>query len=834
MANGTASRAVSVASRSVTSRITPAFEVPVMGSASRATTMQDTNTASSGDTTLADEDVEMNGCTHNSSQGGAAEEDAMQVLGRHSRVLINAVRKLALLAIDTTLPSLPTFVVVGDQSAGKSSIVEAICDITVPRDQGTCTRCPFQITTSATTGEGEGWTCRVSLHHTHQYDSSYRAGADPTKYDYWRKMQGMTATEFETIRNKDRLQELLRLAQLAILHPGTDPKDFLFGTPPSDPGVGFSPNIVSIQIEGPDLPELSFFDLPGAIDVHADGENHLVHLVEKLIKSYLRDPKTLVLLACSADQDIENSTAFRYVGQCDALRRCTGVLTKPDLVGVKRFALLQRILSGEKFKLGSVNSWFVTKQLSQEELDERTTRHQARELEDAFFATAPWSTDLTPYASRFGTSKLQFVVSTQLTEHIRRELPDIMARIQARINTVNARLKALPSLPASASHTVADEARALTSTIETRIRGEGLNNQFRNNYREIMRHLREELRLRRPVVKLSTPGYEKPAFTVDSDDDATPVQSPDPTPSKKRKLQTPSKRTQQGSNSDRAKNEANALPAAALTFDLETLSEMYKRGSISDLPNQLNPKVTEDIIMQSQQSWNAVVEHTLETIKLHVSDMLRDSLDHSFIAKRNTTMFFAATQDTLVAFFTRLWDEEHARVARCVQCEQHKPLTYTYLSPQVESITKKMRHDRLTERVNEHYDTLDSKGYKVPFGDAERQKKRAELQESVLKIDDYDRIIGVVASALAYYNLAAGHLLDSIAKELQFGLLYAMESGMWSTLRTALHTTDEAHCAHLLAPDPAQEAQRVILQAEKERLLKALEEIKVLPQSTGF
>lgn len=65
---------------------------------------------------------------------------AMHALGADSHQLIQVIKKLEELNIDATLPSLPKFVVVGDQSAGKSSVVEALCDIALPRGQGTCTR----------------------------------------------------------------------------------------------------------------------------------------------------------------------------------------------------------------------------------------------------------------------------------------------------------------------------------------------------------------------------------------------------------------------------------------------------------------------------------------------------------------------------------------------------------------------------------------------------------------------------------------------------------------------------------------------------------------------
>ena len=36
---------------------------------------------------------------------------------------------------------LPQIAVIGQQSAGKSSVIEAISGITLPRSPGTCTRC---------------------------------------------------------------------------------------------------------------------------------------------------------------------------------------------------------------------------------------------------------------------------------------------------------------------------------------------------------------------------------------------------------------------------------------------------------------------------------------------------------------------------------------------------------------------------------------------------------------------------------------------------------------------------------------------------------------------
>ncbi|KAK0347325.1 hypothetical protein LTR59_004085 [Friedmanniomyces endolithicus] len=794
---------------------------------SRATSVQNFHAASSGDTTVADGDVDMNGTSNMNGDreiktAAADPEDAMQVLGQDSRQLIRAVQKLKELNIDATLPSLPTFVVVGDQSAGKSSIIEAVCDISVPRDQGTCTRCPFQITTSS--APQDEWICRITLHNTHAYNpASARVGKNAPDYDRWTKQQKMEVLDFAVVRDKNDLQDLLRRAQLAILNPHQPPQDFLHGDPHANTKVGFSPNTVSLQIEGPGLPDLSFVDLPGAINVHEDGEDYLVAFVEKLIKTYLRDPKTLVLLACSADQDVENSTAFRYVSQCKALPRCLGVLTKPDLVGPSRHGLLQRILRGDAFKLRDHHAWFVTKQLTQEDLDAGATRREARDLEDRFFAGEPWATILTHYSPRFGTAKLQAAISFELSAHIRREIPDLAARVQARIDIVSTELEGFPELAKSASHTVTMESLALLQAIQGHLRGDGLNNGFRNDYRTLLYALRNELKSRRLGM-------------------LTTLRLPDETPSKKRKANDGGRagRTPQATKtfasrtpgSGRVEKRTKAVvEQEKLVLDLDWLSEMYTSGSIYGLPGQFNPKVTEDIIARSQVGWEAVVRETLDSIRDLLMKMLVQVHGGS-LANRRRTLLYGESAEAIEAYFTTLWDQGHERILQSLACEKHKPITYnTSMGTRVDEVKNKLRYDRLSARISEHNDSLESKGAKIknPATEADRLKQRADL-ESKLKTDEYGRFIGAVASALAYYDVASDHLVDTVAKQLECSLLFAIDQGLDETLRTALRATDEGYCAHLLEQDTAVEAHRARLQGEKGRLNAALQELNGLRQ----
>src|SRR5436190_2188433 len=60
-------------------------------------------------------------------------------------VLLNKIDKLFACGVGEYI-SLPQLVVVGDQSSGKSSVLEGLTELPFPRDSGLCTRFATQIT----------------------------------------------------------------------------------------------------------------------------------------------------------------------------------------------------------------------------------------------------------------------------------------------------------------------------------------------------------------------------------------------------------------------------------------------------------------------------------------------------------------------------------------------------------------------------------------------------------------------------------------------------------------------------------------------------------------
>src|SRR5437762_2958673 len=149
--------------------------------------------------------------------------------------------------------SLPKIAVVGNQSAGKSSLLKVISQIKVPHAAGTCTRCPMEIILCRGSGNASGWHCRISLRREYN--------------EVGEKIDASDIIPFAETSVKDEITELLCGAQMANLNPSVNPKMFLPGeTFKSQEGVGlqFSKNVVILEISGAPV-DVTLIDLPGII-----------------------------------------------------------------------------------------------------------------------------------------------------------------------------------------------------------------------------------------------------------------------------------------------------------------------------------------------------------------------------------------------------------------------------------------------------------------------------------------------------------------------------------------------------------------------------------------
>ncbi|KAF5339054.1 hypothetical protein D9758_014124 [Tetrapyrgos nigripes] len=308
---------------------------------------------------------------------------------------------------------LPRITVIGNQSAGKSSVVEAISGIKVPRDAGTCTRCPMECRLSSSSSP---WSCRIFIRR--EYDK------------FGKPLDDVSETSFgNIITDKTKVEPMLRRAQVSVLNPEVPVARILSSTfdelkewsEKSLETVPFSRNVIIVDLEGPGLTDLAFIDLPGLIQ---NAEADIVKLVEEMVSSHIKGnclilvalPMTgrhsisvsVLLVFTLAQMTLKHQKALRLARLEDPDgRRTIGVLTKPDMLGVgstKALSLWLDVIEGRS-RHQLTHGYYCTRQPDDAERSNPATAAKARETEIAFFRnTLPWSKS--SHTDRFGTDNL--------------------------------------------------------------------------------------------------------------------------------------------------------------------------------------------------------------------------------------------------------------------------------------------------------------------------------------------------------------------------------------------------------------------------------------------
>lgn len=134
-------------------------------------------------------------------------------------------------------------------------------------------------------------------------------------------------TAFAQVDDPEALEDRIRQAQRATLSPLEDPQSFL------DPYFDdrdvhkmlFSPNVVCITVSKPGLPPLSFYDLPGMIgQTETEEEAYTVPLIKALVTNYIIQQEVLVLVTCTLENDVHNSSAAGVARRLRVTDRCLG------------------------------------------------------------------------------------------------------------------------------------------------------------------------------------------------------------------------------------------------------------------------------------------------------------------------------------------------------------------------------------------------------------------------------------------------------------------------------------------------------------------------------
>ncbi|KAL5360179.1 hypothetical protein BJX96DRAFT_184398 [Aspergillus floccosus] len=374
------------------------------------------------------------------------EEQAMHQLQSQQLKLLDKIDELRTIGVGG-LVDLPQLIVCGNQSSGKSSVLEAISRVRFPMKDTVCTR----FATEVVLRRSPEPIIRVSI-------EPGSLGGDRPALEEFREFESG-----EFLDTKD-LSTLMTKAQECM---GLDPQR----------SIGFSDDVLKIEISGPDKPELTLVDLPGLYhSTSGDQGREGRSLVRGITEKYMQNPRSIILAVITAKTDYHLQEVLDIAEQYDPKReRTLGIITHPDTLpsGSGEEKIYLQFVQNEKIKLrlgwhALRNRQFETRGINDKERDEK---------EKEFFETASWRS-----VSRecVGIDSLRRRLSNILLKHIHHNLPGLVADIQSKITDRKEKLAKL-----GASRATPQQQRGFLLGISSefeRITRDALNGMYRDEF----------------------------------------------------------------------------------------------------------------------------------------------------------------------------------------------------------------------------------------------------------------------------------------------------------------------------------------------------------------
>ncbi|KIM31730.1 hypothetical protein M408DRAFT_237585 [Serendipita vermifera MAFF 305830] len=740
----------------------------------------------------------------------------------HRRSVLDLVNKLHSYGLHQQL-DLPQIAVVGSQSVGKSSLIESISGITLPRAKGTCTRCPIECRLSRSTSS---WYCEVYLRVSRQLAEIPFGSVITTKSD---------------------VEDRIRRAQLAILNPSKPASDFLGDLGRADieanNEISFSSDLISVRISGKEVDDLSFVDLPGIIaSVREGGKEADIEQVKALVMNFIKKPSCLILLVVSCETDIENQGARRLAKQVDHSGKRTirkpssfilyrwfkklriAVLTKPDRIAVGEHSNWLRLLSNEqeRFKHG----WHCVKQSDQQQLDGGISWGDARQNEIDFFSgTEPWSTLDESIRSRLGTQYLTGALGDILFNLICQRLPELLNEVESKVRRIKEDLGDLPAKPSGDPVSIIWKMKAaFEKDVKQLVEGipeagiAGLIQTFhreKNQFREAIFRQAPDFR---PYNKANPHPQNKGIFGASTAANVT-----------------------QTIDEDALEPSGPRAPNTAVYLDevLTTAQNAITR----ELPHNYPYAVKRHYASRFTKAWPNPAHKLFEDMEHHFQKELRTLVTRHFSAFSPGGLFDAVWRTVLEQLKNRK-ERTLQKMQECIALEHEEPATINehYLADYKRKFHARYKAARQIHiSYSSNLQTLVNGGYQNSSVmhsalDYLRQMGLDNVKKDdllrLIPADAADDAIEIMSEVRAYYQVAFKRFVDYIPMIIDFELLKGFDRTLGDALFEGLALGDDQlrqRCSAFLKEDPGVVRRRESLYQDLERFESALDDLQNIP-----
>lgn len=209
----------------------------------------------------------------------------------NSGKLLAGIAELSKYGIE--LKHFPTFVLVGPQSSGKSSVVHGITGYYIlPTDMKIATRKPTHITT------------------IRSIETKFKVGD----------------REYSTA--KEAANEIERLNKNEIVKK------------------------IDVIVNSPNVYNSNFIDLPGLFSISDDSTDEFRKDVKNMALAYASNKNLIPIIVHAAPSDPATNSALKLISNINRRQDALGILTKIDMVENQKIDYLKKMLDGSEYKIG--------------------------------------------------------------------------------------------------------------------------------------------------------------------------------------------------------------------------------------------------------------------------------------------------------------------------------------------------------------------------------------------------------------------------------------------------------------------------------------------------
>ncbi|XP_043928897.1 interferon-induced GTP-binding protein Mx3-like [Protopterus annectens] len=377
------------------------------------------------------------------------------------RPCIDLIDSLRALGVEKDL-ALPAIAVIGDQSSGKSSVLEALSGVGLPRGSGKLMRCPI-------------------VHLWRQLGDDYFKGLLSYKD---------IATE---VSEALEVETNVRKSQNAM----------------AGSGKGISDKLISLEIESDNVPDLTLIDLPGIARVAVQGQPYDIgEQIKKLIRKFIEKEETINLVVVPCNVDIATTEALKMAQDVDQSgERTLGILTKPDLVDKGAEQNIVDVVNNMVIHLKK--GYMIVKCRGQQDINENLTLAEATDKELSFFENhSHFSQFLEDRKATTGC--LAERLTTELVEHINKTLTMLEEQIETKLEQTKKKLErygeGVPVEELERTAFFVSKLTSFTQDIANATRGEDTESETKEKLFSVVR---EEFQKWKNSLDTSTTAFQK-------------------------------------------------------------------------------------------------------------------------------------------------------------------------------------------------------------------------------------------------------------------------------------------------------------------------------------